>query len=332
MKSRSPSSARAINVVIRADASRSIGVGHVMRCWALAEELSARGVSVTWQGSFDVPWLRSALRASGWPVLNPRDPGRFFGSSPHADWVVIDSYDLDGDYRLALLDRGIKILAIVDDSHADVGPASLWVNPGAPMGPPYRRDDAFLEGPDYVLIRREVRELRHARSSHVKRRGAEMRITILLGGTDAAGLGVMLSHLHEVPVDLPPLIAGPGSFPSNQALTWISGGERLLKMAAVSQLLVTPAGLSSWEGAHIGVPMAITQAAGNQAGNYRFMTSSGRAWPLGPATHLRDPHTFLDRVAGAWDAASDGSLSGVSTIDGLGASRVVDRLLEADRG
>lgn len=318
-----------MKVVIRADASRSLGVGHAMRCWALAEEFSLRGASVTWCGTFDVPWLRSALDARGWPVESAKGHGRNAAREIDADWVVIDSYVLDEHFRLALMGRGIGVLVIVDDSHADFGPASLWVNPGAPLELPCGSQGTSLDGPDYVLIRRKIRELGQERRARIEHAGPEDRITVLLGGTDSAGLGRALTQLRDIPVEWPALIAGPGAGPCNEAVTWLSGGEGLMKAAAISRLVVTTAGLSSWELAHIGVPMGIVQVADNQAGNYRFMTSNGWAWPMGQVSHFQDTPAFIEQVGRAWHAALEGALTGVSTVDGLGAARVVDRVLQS---
>ena len=44
--------------VLRADASQSMGSGHVMRSSAIAEELIARGEDVVFVGQIsEIPWL-----------------------------------------------------------------------------------------------------------------------------------------------------------------------------------------------------------------------------------------------------------------------------------
>jgi spore coat polysaccharide biosynthesis predicted glycosyltransferase SpsG len=169
-----------VRVIFRADATLSIGTGHVMRCWALAEELAARGWEIAWQGSIEVPWLNSGLASAGWPVVAP--------GPIEADLAVVDSYTLNPAYRQDLLDRGIFVVAIVDSHHRELGPGTLWVNPGPPM--PLNEDSRLLNGPEYVLIRSEIRALRALRVSLRQPEG----VTFLLGGTDFAGLGALVDR------------------------------------------------------------------------------------------------------------------------------------------
>jgi spore coat polysaccharide biosynthesis predicted glycosyltransferase SpsG len=288
-----------MRIVFRADATPWIGAGHVMRCWALAEEFTARGWEIAWQGEFEVPWLVAALARAGWPVS---DPGPI-----EAGLVVVDSYTLVPEYRRGLLDRGIPVVAIVDSHHQELGPGTLWVNPGPPMAMP--SSGRFLNGPAYVLIRSEIRALRALRESS----GARDGVTVLLGGTDFAGLGALLDRLELSG----PVYAGPGSG-SGGGVTWLPGGPELLRRAACSRLVVSAAGVSSWEMLHVGVPLALVMAAENQRGNYEWMTSQGWAIGLGQGPNLTQ---LLPEVVNEPPA-------GMPRIDGLGAQRVVDAALE----
>jgi spore coat polysaccharide biosynthesis predicted glycosyltransferase SpsG len=288
-----------MRVVFRADATPSIGAGHVMRCWALAEEFAAREWEIAWQGSIEVPWLAAALSGAGWSVSGP--------GPIEADLVVVDSYTLGPDWRQRLLDRGIPVVAVVDSHHQELGPGTLWVNPGPPMAMPSSR--SFLNGPTYVLIRSKIRALRALRESSDARDG----VTVLLGGTDFAGIGALVDQLELSGS----VYAGPGTG-SGGGVTWLPGGPELLRRASCSRLVVSAAGVSSWEMLHVGVPLALVMAAENQRGNYDWMTSQGWAIGLGQGPDLaqRLPEVVSEPPAG------------VSRIDGLGAQRVVDAALE----
>jgi spore coat polysaccharide biosynthesis predicted glycosyltransferase SpsG len=63
---------------IRVDASARIGGGHVMRCLALAYELSRRGVSVTFVAAAMPDSLATQIRAQGhaFLMIDPPRPGR----------------------------------------------------------------------------------------------------------------------------------------------------------------------------------------------------------------------------------------------------------------
>ncbi|MDY4395411.1 hypothetical protein SPE26_33195, partial [Bacillus thuringiensis] len=62
-------------VVLRADATPTIGVGHAMRLLALAQELRGRGIEVHLAGDLDVAWVASAYAEAGVLVHPcPTDP------------------------------------------------------------------------------------------------------------------------------------------------------------------------------------------------------------------------------------------------------------------
>lgn len=287
-----------MRVTFRADATPSIGAGHVMRSWALAEELALRGCEISWQGAIEVPWLSRALVRTGWSVSAP--------GPIEADLVVVDSYALSLDYRRGLLERGIPVVAIVDTQHQELGPGSLWVNPGPPM--PLKDEAQFLNGPSYVLIRSEIRALRALRESVDVAEG----LTFLLGGTDFAGLGTMIERLDLAG----PVYAGPGAGRGGR-VNWLPGGAELLTRVARSKLVVSAAGVSSWEMLYVGVPLALVLAADNQRGNYEWMTAQGWAYGLGSGEGLTRGVSAL----------LAGELHGVQRIDGLGAARVAEAVL-----
>jgi len=311
-----------MRVVFRADATREVGAGHVMRCWALAEELADRGASVSWQGAIEVPWVRSALLKCGWGIDAAHGPPL------HADVVVVDSYSLDESYRRRLLDRGTPVVAIVDDSCAKAGPASLWVNPGAPSALWVDDPSSFLNGPEYVLIRSAVRHLRELRLAYVKSHSTARGITFLLGGTDFAGVAQLIDGVSGLSQFAGGIFAGPGDEEANSEVEWLSGGPELLMRASQSRMVVSAAGVSSWEMAHIGVPMALMQVAGNQAGNYSWMTSRGWAHPLGKINpDTPQPRAFEKALLGALIACEAAPSTFPSRIDGLGAARVAEAVV-----
>ena len=300
-----------------------------MRCWALAEEFSARGASVTWQATIHVPWLDEALRQTDWHICAPHGMEHDQALAVDADLVVVDSYSLGHSYRYSLLQRGIRVVAVVDDSCPNAGPATVWVNPGAQSSLAVERESAFLNGPDYALIRRQVRDLRAIREQAEIAGAEHIGTTFLLGGTDFADFSQVISTISQ-DCSLPhPLYAGPAKNPQTIAgVSWIPGGPDLLRRVARSKFAVSASGVSSWELAHIGVPTALFQAVGNQAGNYNWMTQQRWAWPLGRGGAEMNVDKLADQLSQALAAIENGQLIGSSRIDGLGAQRVVDKCLD----
>lgn len=319
----------AMQVVFRADATHGTGAGHVMRCWALAEEFAARGATISWHGNIDVPWLQQALGGVGWRATPCDGTAEEQASETCADLVIVDSYELETTYRASVMARGIPVVAIVDDNFIDAGPASLWVNPGAPSRLRVADDSKFLNGPDYVLIRRTVKDLRQSRRELLES-GAEPRdVTILLGGTDSSNVARFLESLKRVPESIGEVFAGPGSgidWPGS-AIRWIPAGPDLMDRAAHSAYVVSASGVTSWELAHIGVPMGLVQVVGNQAGNYAWMTGNGWADPLGRLNASSDPQALARALLDALTTPRGRGRPQIPGIDGCGASRIVDAVM-----
>ncbi|HEX2772634.1 MAG TPA: hypothetical protein VHN18_09425 [Micromonosporaceae bacterium] len=108
-----------IRVGIRCDARPSTGVGHLIRCVALAEEFQARNVDVTFLGevSDDLPWAGQQLASRGLRrVPAPATPDGLAQTARrlglHA--LVADAYDLASDYTAACRASGLVVASIVD--------------------------------------------------------------------------------------------------------------------------------------------------------------------------------------------------------------------------
>lgn len=315
-----------MKVVIRADAVPMSGSGHVMRCWALAEEFSQRGAEVEWHSRIDVPWVRTALVRQGWPVIAEEARGGLESAGIDADLAVVDSYDASHEYRRSLLDRGIPVVAIIDDFHETPGPASLWVNPGRERPIEALPRTRYLNGPRYLLIREEIRELRALRASLIKSGRGIDGVTFVLGGTDAAGIADMASMVaSHVGID-GGVFVGPATA-SGTLPNILGAGPDLLKRAACSRLVVSTAGVASWEMLHVGVPVALIQAVENQRGNYQEMTARKWALPMGSASTLSDSVDLANRLMKQLVALSQGNSLQRAPIDGLGSARVVDAAL-----
>ncbi|MEU7989693.1 hypothetical protein AB0B56_33025 [Streptosporangium canum] len=153
-------------VGIRCDAGVGRGVGHLMRCLALAEELRERRLEVVVLGDMGgLEWAAEQLVRRGLRLLpGPGDAAAMVRAARRLalDAVVVDSYDLDPRCSGALRRAGVRVLAVVDDDDrgqdADI---YLDQNLGAerqagrvPAG------SVRLAGVRYALLRDDVRRLR----------------------------------------------------------------------------------------------------------------------------------------------------------------------------
>jgi UDP-2,4-diacetamido-2,4,6-trideoxy-beta-L-altropyranose hydrolase len=208
-----------MNCVIRADASVTMGTGHVMRCLTLADMLRARGARVSFicrtlpghlcdlveersYRVFRLPAVEEDTRTRRGPG-GPADPSRehaeinwmvdavrtmevLRGEAADADWLVVDHHALDRRWE-ALLKPFVRRLMVIDDLADRAHLCDLLLDPGLSANMAWRFDALVpphcrkLVGPRYALLRPEFRE---ARSRLDGRNGAVRRILVFFGGSD----------------------------------------------------------------------------------------------------------------------------------------------------
>lgn len=336
-----------MSVVIWCDLGPGIGVGHLMRCVALAEELRSRGGEVRFLADATaVPFAREQLERRRLPwEPPPSDPlaGVDLVARRRPDAVVVDSYLLPPEVYAALR-ASHRLLAFVDtgvgDREADVyldhtlgaedpGPAALPV-PGA----------VRLFGIGFALVRDDV--LRHRPKDpgdHAD--GVPPRVVVFSGGTDAsAAAPAMLRTLvgtgepfaatavaatEERAARLRAVVPGAG-----QEVTVVRPTARLPALVARADLVLSAAGTSSSELLCLGAAAALVQVADNQADTYARMVGSGLVAPLGRVEELRaDPGRAAPAVRRLLRDADERvrlRRAGWELVDGRGRGRVADRL------
>ena len=333
-----------MKVVLRADASRSRGSGHVMRCLTLAEALVARGhivhLAVTMEG---IPWLTAAVAATGLPLLEvaPNELSADAVLSVDPDWVVVDSYELPAE-EISSLNLRVPVLAIVDGELRSIV-ASLYLeqNLGSdeldlaiPSG------GRLLAGGKYALIRDAV--LRERRPDPWALSGTP-RVVAVLGGTDPLGMIVpvatQLASL-SVPTELTLVAAAEwheevarvmAARPDARIVPPSSGVASLLGAADV---VVSAAGTSAWEICTLGLPSVLIAVVDNQTGSLHRMTAEGLVLGIDLTV---DGQPGIEHLGGmiellCTDESTRRSLSRRATalFDGLGKGRVVEAM-EAGR-
>jgi UDP-2,4-diacetamido-2,4,6-trideoxy-beta-L-altropyranose hydrolase len=201
-----------MRVVFRADASVTIGTGHVMRCLTLADELVSRGAECLFVmralpghlGGFvedrgypvvilDAP-LEGAAEPSGPPVHAAwagvswsQDLAEVRAKVAPADWLIVDHYAFDARWQRGMADTMTRIM-VIDDlaDRPHVGTLLLDQNLGREAGDYdvlVPDDCCRLIGPAYALLRPEF--LAQRAISLERRKANELsHLMISMGGTD----------------------------------------------------------------------------------------------------------------------------------------------------
>ncbi|WP_327108881.1 PseG/SpsG family protein [Nonomuraea glycinis] len=321
-------SGRGQRVGVRCDAGAAIGVGHLVRCVALAEELCARGVEVVFLGEVSgSPWAAEQLRARGLPlVAAPQEPEPLAAlvGELRLDAVALDSYTLAPDTGAAVGGRGPVVLAIIDgDSLGQEADLYLDQNLGAEHRPfPATGRGKRLAGVSYVLLRDSVRRCR--RSPWAR---CVPRVLCFFGGTDSAGVApAWAAALRRTGLPYEATVISPVPFQAAGRVRVIPPTDRLPELMAEADLVLTAAGSASWELLHLGVPTALTWVADNQSAGYEALVHGGLAAGLG-----REPGpaavATLARLLATPTLREEYGRRGRNLIDGRGRERVADALL-----
>ncbi|WP_206060851.1 PseG/SpsG family protein [Nonomuraea basaltis] len=324
---------RGLRVGFRCDAGVGSGVGHLVRCVALAEELCARGVDVVFLGAVrGSEWARAQLRERRLPlVAAPRTPVRLaaLARELRLDAVVLDSYDLPEETGVALRSAGLGVLAIVDgDPLGQQADLYLDQNLGAehrsfppPAEPP--QAGRVLAGARYVLLRDSVRRRRRA----PRRPGPVPRVLCFFGGTDSAGVVTAWAEaLRATGVRFEGTVVSPTPFGTGHPITVIPPTDRLPELMAAADLVVTAAGSAIWELLYLGVPTALTWVADNQLIGYQELVGRRVAAGLGRAPDA-EAVAALARLLADPAAREEHGRRGGGLVDGKGRERVADALL-----
>lgn len=284
-------------LLLRADASPTIGVGHLSRCVALAAAARSRGWEVVLWGTVTTgDWLLGDL-----PVVADPVP---------ADIVVVDHYGL-GELTVD------AVLVSIEDGEFGRRRADIVVDANLTQAP--RPDDGtplVLRGPAYAPLRPQIRTAREARSAGATPPNV---VVVMGGGAAPEAVAAALTALRDTGV--PATVQAISSAP-------IAGFEvtpptpTLPTLFAAADLVVSAAGVTLLELCCIGVPTALVQVADNQAAGYQAAVTQGLAAGLGadPRAHTAELRALL------LDPTARKALAtkAMAAVDGKGADRVLD--------
>jgi spore coat polysaccharide biosynthesis predicted glycosyltransferase SpsG len=310
---------------LRVEASPSVGLGHLMRCVALAEEAVARGIAATFVTD-DEAARATRLSSRGFAVLAPHPA--WLGAISSDDLAVLDGYSLGRDVEAAVRDRGATVARVADagEGRHDV---DLLIHPGPVSQPAYVvPNGTVLTGFEHVLIRREFR---HHRA--VERMEADT-LLLTFGGSDPAGVAdAVLAALApaQPPFRRMRLVIGPQAARPSQQPSWLESvvsPANLAELLASGDAALSAAGGTTWELLAMGVPTALVQTAANQNHVYAGAVHADAALAAGRLPLCRD--TIIEVVDALARPAVRQRLRdrGPELIDGLGAERILDALLQ----
>lgn len=243
-------------LVLRADATATIGAGHAMRLAVLAETWLTRGGAVALCGRIEVPFVVERYAALGIAAVDRE--------AVEGDVLVVDTYESGARFRATQV-AGVAIRVLVDDFGVDVAPGFdvVWNPNGTAESTMYRQfGGAVFAGTEYLAVRDGLPAWR----------GGGEEIVVTMGGGRPPS--VVLEAFHRLAELFPeqPFAATGQWAPSRWRRI---EADRLWHDVATARQLISAAGTTVWEAAAVGVPVGLLMIADNQRLVYRWARDAG---------------------------------------------------------
>ncbi|MCV2885459.1 UDP-2,4-diacetamido-2,4,6-trideoxy-beta-L-altropyranose hydrolase [Aestuariibacter sp. AA17] len=274
-----------IHVLFRVDASSQIGLGHLLRCLALAQAFDSASYRVTFivnEAAYAVCQSRE-----DWVGSRVIIPSEFADSDTqelawienfiqiHAvDIAVIDGYHFGECFR-EVFRQLCKLVVAFDDMNCLHALFCDVVINAAPMAFQLNYDNTAPTatqclGASYRVMRREFAEIR---ALPISKRQA---LTIIMGGSDPKGLTIpLLNAMNAYPIHFPVNVITGAAYPNQSELLRVLEGlsfdvshyhdlQRVAALFNQSRLVISAAGSSQFELQTCGTPSHLLVVADNQ--------------------------------------------------------------------
>lgn len=345
--------------IIRTDASAEIGLGHIMRCFGIAQALMKRGCDVFLAGSSTTHGILQNLSGndSGLDsiIIEKQHPhhddlshmlrmlNSEFKSNPGmCTWVIVDGYHFTETYLEAIRNTGCRVMVIDDMAHLTHYHADVILNPNLHATElTYARDPdtVLLMGGRYSIVRNAFLLFAgYPRPNRAKAR----RILITMGGTDTHNVTIKILEAVDSLNDTELIVkVVVGSINPNKALLTervsdvdfncqlIENVSDMAKLMEWSDLAISAGGTTCLELAFMGVPFITVATASNQIAITEYLNRAGMTLNLGWYDSLAIPE-----IASAIRELIDNdskrrqlSKRGRRSVDGKGAERIADALI-----
>lgn len=311
--------------VFRADASTSIGSGHVMRSSAIAEEAIARGIPSFFVGKIsDLTWVSERIRGLGF--IQVLENSSEFIPDENEDILIIDSYEIPTDDVFVQLRNWSKVVSIFDELTPDYS-CDLRIHPGLTKAWPKRFSGTTLSGPEFVPLRKSIKNS----TEHTPK--GTLEVLVVGGGSDAYGfVPAVVNLLTQLTQDFHATIF-TNSFLSmdlGERFTVSEVGLNLDLIANTADLVFTTASTTSLEFLARGSTVAIGCAVDNQELYYKELSGGDYAAPIGEFLnnewHL--DAELIQELLSSETFRVTLKANSANLIDLNGAKRIVDEILK----
>jgi UDP-2,4-diacetamido-2,4,6-trideoxy-beta-L-altropyranose hydrolase len=299
-------------VVIRCDGGRNIGLGHIMRCLALADMLRNQFqiLFVLQETSEDVYAL---IQREGWSyeVLPEskdvdKDLPLLIALLSQGDIVVLDGYEFKTEYQYAIRQRDYRVVAI-DDLHAWHHYADVILNHAGGVSESSYSCETYTHlmlGPSHTLLRKEFFE----QQTIYQDSGEWSRFFISMGAADTGGNTLKIAQaLLSWPTTKKIVLMVSTLNPHLEALKKLEveqdrvtiaynlNASQLIDNLQNTDVVICPASTISLETCAVGRYLLTGYTAANQMNILQGLLSAELAFSLGDINMI-SPGDFLEKL------------------------------------
>ena len=340
-------------LLIRADASREIGTGHVMRCLALAQVWRDKGGRCVFAMANSVAAVAERLQAEGMEIADfaatvdtNQDAAQLanLAATKQASWVVVDGYQFKVTYQQILKEAGLNVLVVDDNGHAGAYVADLVLDQNASAEESYYRlresSTQLLLGPRFAMLRREFKRWQGWTRTIIP---DGRKVLVTMGGSDPENVTLrVIQALNSVMTkQLQVTVVIGGSNLHGELLERaVSGSDirlernvtNMAELMSEADVVISAAGTTCWEICLLGVPALLVDVAENQTPLAKALAQLGIALHLNGGANVlaEEISTKLEWLLSSVEARKAMSQRGRMLVDGRGAERVAAAIRGSD--
>ncbi len=331
-------------VLIRCDGDSTIGLGHVYRCLALADELRDRhACGITFAMIIGEPGF-SLVRETGYPIelkAEGESEARWLNgliARLGPDAMVLDiRTDLSPTNVAQWRDSGV-LMTVIDDPGDRRLAADLSFYPPVPQVKEANWNGftgTLYTGWEYVILRKEFA------TTHDRPRNKTPKVLVTMGGSDPAGLTLKaLKALKRVKGPLHIYLVIGSGFRQRKELNALlkdtahdftihENVDDMAALMAECDIAIASFGMTAYELAAVGVPALHLALTEDHARSASALEDAGMAISLG-MQHQVEAGDIRQRLEALLDdpvRLNEMSRRGRDKLDGQGAKRIVSEVL-----
>ena len=349
------------NLFIRVDSSPEIGIGHIMRCLTLAQELKNNFDKVIFLTRKDSDYFMKTITENGFevfllPAQTIKPPKNLHELNDYSDiiknlittytknknYLLIDHYEVDSDFESSLKNTFEKIF-VIDDLANRKHNCDLLIDQNYYRDLNHRYEKLIpngaitLLGPKYAIIRPEFRRIN---KKTIKKNSQIKKILVSFGGSDPTNeCKKALDALCSIESSQFEIIVVAGiynhKFEQLQKLyekyshiKIFRHVNDLSRLMLDSDLFIGAGGTTTWERLYMGLPSIVTIISDDQKESTELLSDTKHVINLGLAKYV-ETKTYVQAIQkSSPDLLYSMSLNNQKLVDGNGCSRIKKQIIE----